>query len=78
MLVMRHAAALAVAGIALGLAGAYAATRLLTSQLFEITATDPPTFVLGAIGLMFIALAACAVPAMRAMRVNPVRSLAES
>ena len=53
-------------------------TRLLTSQLFEITATDPPTFVMGAIGLMLIALLACAVPAMRAVRVNPVRSLAES
>jgi predicted permease len=78
LLVMRHAAALAVAGILIGLGGALAVTRLLTSQLFEITATDPPTFVIGAIGLMLIAVLACAVPAMRAVRVNPVRSLAES
>jgi len=78
LLVMRHAAALAVAGILIGLGGALAVTRLLTSQLFEITATDPPTFVMGAVGLMLIALLACAVPALRAVRVNPVRSLAES
>lgn len=78
MMVLGHGAALAAAGIVIGLLGAFAATRLLTTLLFEITATDPPTYAVGAAGLFMIALAACVVPAMRAVRVNPVRSLAES
>jgi ABC-type lipoprotein release transport system permease subunit len=43
-----------------------------------VTATDPATYVFGAMGLLVVALLACAVPAMRAVRVNPMRSLAES
>jgi predicted permease len=78
LLVLRHAAGLAIAGILIGLAGALVVTRLVATLLFEVTATDPPTYVLGAIGLLLVALLACAVPASRAVRVNPVRSLAES
>jgi predicted permease len=78
MLVLGHGAGLAFIGIVVGLLGAFAATRMLTTMLFEITATDPPAFVAGAVALFTIALVACAVPAMRAVRVNPVRSLAES
>jgi ABC-type antimicrobial peptide transport system permease subunit len=78
LLVIRHAAALAVAGIVIGLAGALAVTRLVATMLFEVTATDPATYVFGAMGLLVVALLACAVPAMRAVRVNPMRSLAES
>jgi hypothetical protein len=58
--------------------GALAATRTLTTLLFDVTATDPATYVAGALALFTTALLACAVPAMRAVRVNPMRSLAES
>ena len=44
---------------------------------FEITATDPPTYATGAIALFVIALLACALPALRAVRVSPMQSLAE-
>jgi putative ABC transport system permease protein len=69
---------LAAAGIVIGLAGALAVTRLVEALLFEVTATDLPTYVAGTAGLLLVALLACAVPALRAVRVNPVRSLAES
>jgi predicted lysophospholipase L1 biosynthesis ABC-type transport system permease subunit len=78
LMVVRHGAVLAIVGIALGLAGAFAATRALTTMLFEVTATDPPSYVAGAAALFTTALLACAVPAIRAVRVNPMRSLAES
>ena len=78
LMVVRHGAVLAIVGIALGLAGAVAATRVLTTMLFEVTATDPPAYVAGAAALFTTALLACAVPAIRAVRVNPMRSLAES
>ncbi|HEY6359578.1 MAG TPA: hypothetical protein VIX63_00670, partial [Vicinamibacterales bacterium] len=61
-----------------GLIAAYVATRALTALLFEISPTDVPSYAAGAAGLFAIALLACAVPALRAVRVDPVRSLAES
>jgi len=78
MMVVRHGAVLAVLGILIGLAGALAATRTLTTLLFETTPTDLPTYVAGGIGLMTVALLACAVPAFRAVRISPTRLLAES
>jgi predicted permease len=78
MMVVRRGAMLALAGIAIGLVAAVAATRMVTTLLFEVTPTDLPTYVAGAIGLMTVALLACAVPAMRAVRISPTRSLAES
>ncbi|HKV23933.1 MAG TPA: ABC transporter permease [Candidatus Acidoferrum sp.] len=62
-------------GIALGVAGALALTRLVASLLFGITATDPVTF--GAVILLLIAVAllACYVPARRATRVDPLVAL---
>jgi ABC-type antimicrobial peptide transport system permease subunit len=45
--------------------------------LFEISATDPTTYVVGGMALFGIALLACAVPAVRAVRVSPMQSLAE-
>lgn len=77
LMVVRHGAMLASAGIVVGLLAALAATRMLATLLFEITATDPPTYVVGAVGLFAIALLACAVPALRAVRVSPMQSLAE-
>ena len=77
LMVLRHGATLAVIGIAVGLIAALGATRAVRTLLFEITATDPPTYVAGAIALLAIALLACAVPALRAVRVSPMQSLAE-
>jgi putative ABC transport system permease protein len=66
---------LALLGVCIGLAGAFALMRLLQSLLFEVQATDPLTFGLIAILLTLIALAACYIPARRATRVDPLIAL---
>jgi predicted permease len=66
---------LTVVGVALGLVGAYALTRLMTSLLFEVTPTDITTFVLVSICLLVVALVACLIPARRATRVDPLVAL---
>jgi ABC-type antimicrobial peptide transport system permease subunit len=78
MMVLRRGTVLAVAGIAVGLIAAWTLTGLVTTLLFEVTPTDPPTYAAGAFALLTIALLACAVPALRAVRVSPMRSLADS
>jgi ABC-type antimicrobial peptide transport system permease subunit len=77
-MVLRQAAMLALAGIGAGVIGAFAATRVLTTLLFEISPTDPPSYALGVAFLFAVALLAGAVPAVRAARIDPVRSLAGS
>jgi putative ABC transport system permease protein len=74
-LVVRQGFGLVLAGIALGLAGAAAASRLLASLLFNVAPTDPLTF--GGIGLLVaaVALLASAVPAWRATRIDPMVAL---
>jgi putative ABC transport system permease protein len=62
-------------GIALGLAGAFMLTRLMTALLFEVSATDPLTFVSIALLLIGVALAACWIPARRATKVDPMIAL---
>jgi predicted permease len=62
-------------GVVLGLVGAYALTRLMSSLLFGVTATDLTTFVLVSISLLLVALVACLIPARRATRVNPLVAL---
>ena len=74
-LVMRDGAKIALFGIALGMAGAFALTRLMASLLFEVKPTDPATFADVAILLALVALAACYIPARRAMRVDPMVAL---
>ena len=66
---------LVVVGITLGVVGALALTRLLRSLLFEIKPTDPVTFVGVAIALALVAMAACYIPARRAMCVDPMIAL---
>jgi predicted permease len=63
------------AGLALGMAGALAATRLIASLLFGVTANDPATFAAIVILLALVAFAACWIPARRAMRVDPIVAL---
>jgi len=74
-LVVRQGMLLAVAGVAAGLMGAFAATRFLESLLFEIPPTDLPTFVGIPVLLSAVALVACWIPARRATRVEPVVAL---
>ncbi len=74
-LVMRDGAKIALFGIASGIAGALALTHLMASLLFEVKPTDPATFAGVAILLGFVVLAACYIPARRAMRVDPMVAL---
>jgi putative ABC transport system permease protein len=74
-LVVRDGARLAAAGVLLGLAGAYVATRALRSLLFNVAATDPMVFAAAAAALALIALAASWIPARAATRVDPLDAL---
>lgn len=74
-LVVRNGAVLAFSGAALGILGALAMTRFLSSQLYEVSATDPRTFVLAPLFLTAVALLASFIPARRGTRVDPVTVL---
>ena len=65
------------AGLATGVAGAVGISRALEGQLFGVHATDPLVAVLAIVTLGLVALAACALPARRATRIDPVIALAE-
>ena len=65
----------AIAGVALGLAGAVFAVRILTSQLFGVSPADPATFTVVPVVLLAIAALACFVPAWRASRIDPMVAL---
>ena len=75
--VIGQAMLLSVLGVGLGLAAAFALTRLMSRLLFGVTAVDPATFVGAALFLSAIALLASYVPARRAMQLDPMASLRE-
>jgi len=74
-LVIGNGMTLALIGVAIGLAGSFALTRLMTSLLFGVTPIDAPAFVTVSILLLVVALVACYIPARRAMKVNPLVAL---
>ena len=74
-LVLGRGTKLALAGVAIGTAGAFTLSRFLSSLLFGVRSTDPPTFLAVALLLIAVALAACYFPARRAMRVEPLVAL---
>jgi len=73
--VMSEGARLALVGIALGIAGAFAVMRVLSGQLYGVGTADPLTFAGVAVLVTAVALLACYVPAFRATRVDPVVAL---
>jgi putative ABC transport system permease protein len=74
-LVLRQGMSLVLAGTALGLAGAFAFSRYLDTLLYQVQPTDPVVFVLVAVVLAAVALAACYIPARRATATDPLQAL---
>jgi putative ABC transport system permease protein len=74
-MILREGGRLAIAGVAIGIAGALALTRFLSSLLFGVGATDPATFAGVALLLSVIAIAGCYLPARHATRVDPMIAL---
>ena len=74
-MVLREGLRLVIAGVAVGLLGAWALSRYLTSILYAVRATDLATYILAALLMTAVALVACLVPARRATKVDPMVAL---
>jgi ABC-type antimicrobial peptide transport system permease subunit len=74
-LVFSHAARLALAGTLLGIMASLALARVLKSLIFHVSPADPATFTVVGLGVMFVALIACYIPARRAILSDPMDAL---
>jgi predicted permease len=74
-LIIGHGARMALVGVAIGIVAAMGLTRLMANQLFGVSPHDPITFAGVAALLIIVAVAACYIPARRAMRVDPIIAL---
>jgi ABC-type antimicrobial peptide transport system permease subunit len=74
-LILSNGFRLALIGIVVGVGIAFAATRLLSTMLYEVSATDPVIFLIDALLLGAAALLACYIPARRATKVDPIVAL---
>ena len=75
LMIVKQGSFLIALGLTIGLFGAYALTRLISSLLFGVTAKDPVTFAGAAVVLAVVALLACYIPAWRATKVDPLEAL---
>ncbi len=75
LLILKQGLALTLIGTAIGLLGAFALTRLMSSLLFEVSAADPATFGVIVLLLIMVSLIACYLPARRATRIDPLIAL---
>ena len=76
-MILRQGLTLALLGVGLGVGGGLALTRLLTKLLYDTSPTEPATFVLVSLAVAVTVLVACAIPARRAARLEPVVALRE-
>jgi len=74
-LVVKNGMTLSLIGLAIGLATAFAFTRMMATLLFEVTPTDVMTYAIVSVGLLLVALLACYIPARRATKVDPLVAL---
>ena len=74
-MVLGQGTMMALTGVAIGLGVAFGLTRLIAALLFQVSATDPPTFSLVPVVLLLVALVAAYLPARRAARVEPMVAL---
>jgi ABC-type antimicrobial peptide transport system permease subunit len=76
-LIMNRVVGLVLIGLLIGIGGAFALTRVLSSLLYGVSATDPFIFVSVSALLMLVAVAACYFPIRRATRIDPIAVLHE-
>ena len=75
LLILKQGLSLTVIGVALGLAASFALTRLLSGLLFGVAAVDAGTFAMMSLLLVVVSIAACYLPARRAMKIDPLQAL---
>jgi predicted permease len=75
VLIMKEGAKFSLAGIAVGLIGAFLVTRLMSSELYGVSPLDPVTYIGVAVVMAAVTLLACYIPTRRAMRVDPMVAL---
>jgi ABC-type antimicrobial peptide transport system permease subunit len=74
-LVLKQGMTLALTGLVVGIVATFGVTRFLSSMLFGITPSDPATFLMVSVLLTLVATLACAIPARRATKIDPIEAL---